>query len=54
MTYEVYIPVISEAMFSANPAIINSKITLTVKVIDSINILEPEIIYSGEIYAGEV
>ena len=54
MAHEVYIPVISTAVFSVNPATINSRIVLTVKVIDSKKILEPEKIYSGEIHAGEV
>ncbi len=53
MSYEAYIPVIHAAVFSANPARINSKIVLTVQVTDVLKILEPEKIYSGEIYAGE-
>lgn len=54
MAYETYIPVISAAVFSANPATINAKIVLTVTVADVKKILSPEKIYSGEIHAGEV
>ena len=52
--YEVLLPVIKSAVFSANPATINEKIVITVTVIEESVILEPEIIYSGEIYSGEV
>ena len=54
MAYETYIPVVSAAVFSANPANINAKIVLTVTVADVQKILSPELRYSGEIYAGEV
>lgn len=54
MAYETSIPVISAAVFSVNPATINTKIVLTVKVADVLKILEPEVLYSGEIRAGEV
>ena len=54
MGYEVLLPVIQAATFSVNPATINEKITITVTVVEQIVILEPEIRYSGEIYAGEV
>ena len=54
MAYETYIPIISSAVFSANPANINAKIVLTVKASDVLKVLEPEKIYAGEIYAGEV
>ena len=54
MAYEVYIPVISSASFSVNPAKINARIVLTVKVIDSRKTLEAEKLHSGEINAGEV
>ena len=54
MAYETYVPVISSAVFSVNPATINAKITLTVKATDLLKILYPESMYSGEIYAGEV
>lgn len=54
MGYEVLIPVIQSAAFSTNPATINQKITITVTVIEQSAIREAEVIYSGEIYAGEV
>lgn len=54
MTYETSIPVINAAVFSANPAVINAKIILSVTVTEISKILEPEIRYSGEVYAGEV
>ncbi len=54
MAYQAYIPVVNSAEFSVNPARINAKIVLTVRVTDVLNILEPEIRYSGEIHAGEV
>lgn len=47
-------PVISAAVWSVNPADINTKTVLAVTVTDQLMILEPEIWYSGELYAGEV
>lgn len=54
MAYETYVPIVRAAAFSANPANINAKIVLTVKVAEVLMILSPEIRYAGEIYAGEV
>lgn len=50
----VVVPKITEASFSANPCAINEKIVITVTVIEQSVQLEAEIIYAGEIYAGEV
>jgi hypothetical protein len=54
MAYQTYIPQITSAVFSANPTTINTRVVLTVKASDVLKILEPELIYSGEIRAGEV
>lgn len=54
MEYEVLIPVISTASFSVNPVNINGATKISVSVIEQTITLEPEKIYSGEIYAGEV
>lgn len=50
----VIVPKITAASFSANPCAINEKIVITVTVIEQSVQLEAEIIYAGEIYAGEV
>ncbi len=52
---DVYItvPKITAAAFSKNPCSINEKIVLTVTVIEQSVQMEAEIIYAGEIYAGE-
>ena len=52
-TYTVTMPKITAASFSVNPCSINEKIVLTVTVIEQSLQLEAEIIYAGEIYAGE-
>ena len=52
--YSVMIPEIKDASFSVNPADMNSKIVLSVNVIEKNIILEPVFFYSGEIYSGEV
>ena len=52
--YAVIRPVVHTASFSVNPADMNEKTVLTVSVTDELLILEPEIWYSGELYAGEV
>ena len=54
MAYQAYIPKIDSAVFAANPTTINAKIVLTVKVSDVLTTVEPEKIYAGEFYAGEV
>ena len=52
--YTVLVPEITSAMFSVNPAVINGKTVLSVSVTEKTIILEPEKIYSGEFYSGEV
>lgn len=52
--YSVLIPTITQAAFSVNPCQINEKITITLTVIEQTVTREPEIVYSGEVYAGEV
>ena len=52
-TYTVTMPRIMSAAFSVNPCTINEKIILTVTVIEQSVSLEAEVIYAGEIYAGE-
>ena len=47
------VPHISAASFSVNPCTINEKIVLTVTVTEQNVLLEPEVIYAGEIFAGE-
>ena len=47
-------PVFHAAAFSVNPADMNAKTVLSVTVTEELIILEPEIWYSGELYAGEV
>jgi hypothetical protein len=46
-------PKITAATFSKNPCEINEKIVLTVTVVEQNVVLEAEVIYAGEIYAGE-
>ena len=52
--YSVLIPEIIAASFSLNPAVINVKTVLSVTVTEKTVILEPDKIYSGEIFSGEV
>ena len=52
--YSILIPEIMVASFSANPVYMNSKTVLSVEVTEKTIILEPELLYSGEIYSGEV
>lgn len=52
--YTVLVPVITGASFSVNPVNMNGSTVLSVVVTESAIILEPEIMYSGEIYSGEV
>ena len=52
-TYTVNIPKITAAAFSVNPCKINEKIVLTVTVIEQNVTLQADMIYAGEIYAGE-
>ena len=54
MAYQTYVPTITSAVFAANPTTINAKVVLTVKASDVLKTLEPEKIYAGEFYAGEV
>ena len=52
--YTVLIPEITAATFSVNPAVINGKTVLSISITEKTIILEPEKIYSGEIFSGEV
>ena len=52
--YVVWLPTIESASFSINPVTINDKVVLTVTVVETSVVVEPEKYYSGEIYAGEV
>ena len=52
-TYTVTMPKITAASFSVNPCSINEKIVLTVTVIEQSVSLGAEVIYAGEVYAGE-
>ena len=47
------VPYIAAASFSANPCTINEKVVLTVTVTEQNILLDPEVIYAGEIFAGE-
>lgn len=53
-SYPVLLPKITAAVFSPNPANINSKTVLTVTVTEETVYLEPYYYYSGDLYAGEV
>ena len=50
--YTMLLPKITSVSFTPNPVDINAKTKLTVT--EETIVLEPEIWYSGEIYAGEV
>lgn len=52
--YSILIPVITSSLFSVNPVDMNSKTVLSVTVTETTIILEPELLYSGELYSGEV
>lgn len=52
--YKMLLPKITSVSFTPNPVDINAKIKLTVTVTEETIVLEPEIWYSNEIYAGEV
>lgn len=52
--YTILLPKITSVSFAPNPVDINAKTKLTVAVTEETIVLEPEILYSGEIYAGEV
>lgn len=52
--YTILIPKITSVSFTPSPVDINAKTKLTVAVTEETIVLEPEIWYSGEIYAGEV
>lgn len=53
-SYPVLLPKITAAVFSPNPANINSKTVLTVTVTEETVYLEPYYYYSGDLYAGGV
>lgn len=52
--YSVTIPKITGALFSPNPADMNTTTKLAVTVTEETVTLEPYYYYSAEIYAGEV
>lgn len=52
--YIIKIPTIKNADYTPKPATINQKFVLRVFVDEITKILTPEIIYSGEIYSGEI
>lgn len=52
--YSALVPEITAATFSVNPAEINAAIVLSVSVTEKTVTLDPELIYSSEIYSGEV
>lgn len=52
--YPFNLPVIKNAAFSVNPTSINSKIVLSVEVVEEVIYLQPEYFYANEIYSGEV
>ena len=48
------LPEILSAYFSQNPVNINQNITLIINIEEKLVYLDPEYIYSNEIYSGEV
>jgi hypothetical protein len=50
----ISLPSVTAVVVSPNPASINQLLSISITVIEIEKILEPEIIYSGEIYSGEV
>ena len=52
--YTITIPQIDSAVLSPNPATINRAVTLAIGVSEITVTLQPEPIYAGEFYAGEV
>ena len=52
--YTITIPQIDSAVLSPNPATINRAVTLAIAVSEVTVTLQPEIWYSGELFAGEV
>ena len=52
--YTMLLPKITSVSFTPNPVDINAKTKLTVTVAEETIVLELEVWYSGEIYAGEV
>ena len=53
-TYSVLVPDITSATFSVNPVSMNGMTVLTINVVEKTVVLEPDKIYSGEFYSGEV
>lgn len=51
--YPVVVPEVVSASFSSNSTSINTRIVISVQVVDKTVYLEPELIYSGEIHSGE-
>ena len=52
-SYTVNIPRITAAVFSSNPCSINEKVVLTVTVTEQNVTLTAQMIYAGELFAGE-
>ena len=52
--YTAKIPVVVSAVFSPNPANMNTSTLLSVQVTEETVVLEPTWFYSDEIYSGEV
>lgn len=50
---EVQVIVISNPAFSVNPAAAGASVTFSVTVTLETRVLEPEFIYSGEMFSGE-
>lgn len=53
MAYEVLMPKVTAVSFSVNPVNAKAQTVISVKVVEVTVYLEPELRYSGEIYAGE-
>lgn len=53
-SYSILIPEVASAIFSANPVATNTKVLLSVTITEKTVILQPDKIYSGEFYSGEV
>lgn len=52
--YVINIPFITAAAFSVNPVLINQQTVLTATVDEQTKYLDADLIYSNEIYSGEV
>ncbi len=54
MAESTYTPVIIGAILTPNPAQAGLTVTISVSAIDIVSTPAPEVLYSGEICAGEV